>query len=78
MEPTSLTVLVVVASILGGVAMDIGVNTLQNWYDTFYQDSFWSNRRISPELEAQLAREEAEVDRLIRERDFTTDDTAQP
>ena len=77
MEP-SFAVLIVTASILGGVAMDIGVNTLQNWYDTFYQDSFWSSRHISPELAAQLAREEAEIDELIRERDFTTDETVQP
>lgn len=69
MEPTTLTVLVVTASILGSVAVDVGVNTVQNWYDTFYEDAFWSNRRISPELEAQLAKEEADINRLIRESD---------
>ncbi|PWC31247.1 hypothetical protein [Azospirillum sp. TSO35-2] len=74
MEPTSLTALIVAASILGGVAMDIGVNTLQNWYDTFYQDAFWSNRQISPELKAQLAKEEAEIDQLIRQSDFVTEE----
>ncbi|WP_448191856.1 hypothetical protein [Azospirillum sp. sgz301742] len=77
MEP-SFAVLIVTASILGGVVMDVGVNTLQNWYDTFYQDSFWSGRRNSPELEAQLAREEAEVSRLINERDFAADINGQP
>lgn len=75
MEPSSFTALIVAASIFGTLAVDIGVNTLQNWYDTFYQDAFWSGRRVSPELEAQLAREEAEIDQLIRGRDFTTDDT---
>ncbi|PWC90113.1 hypothetical protein TSH100_03785 [Azospirillum sp. TSH100] len=69
MEPTTLTVLVVTASILGSVAVDVGVNTVQNWYDTFYQDAFWGNRKNSPELEAQLAKEEAEINRLIRESD---------
>lgn len=76
MEP-SLTALIVVGSILGTVALDIGVNTLQNWYDTFYADAFWSSRQISPELEAQLAREEAEIDRLIRDGEFTGDELAQ-
>ncbi|WP_042689881.1 hypothetical protein [Azospirillum sp. B506] len=78
MEPTSLTVLVVTASLLGGIAMDVGMNTLQNWYDTFYQDAFWSNRTVSPELEAQLAREEAEIDRLIRASDFVNEESAKP
>lgn len=80
MEPTSLTVLVVTASLLGGVMMDVGVNTLQNWYDTFYQDAFWSSRKtvISPELDAQLKREEAEIDRLIRDSDFVNEETVQP
>ncbi|BAI74722.1 hypothetical protein AZL_b00590 (plasmid) [Azospirillum sp. B510] len=78
MEPTSLTVLVVTASLLGGVVMDVGMNTLQDWYDTFYQDAFWSSRKVSPELEAQLAREEAEIDRLIRESDFVNEESAKP
>ncbi|KAA0595190.1 hypothetical protein J2848_003616 [Azospirillum lipoferum] len=69
MEPTTLTVLVVTASILSSVAVDVGVNTVQDWYDTFYQDAFWSSRKNSPELEAQLAKEEAEINRLIRESD---------
>lgn len=76
MGPSSFTVPIVAASVFGSLAVDIGVNTLQNWYDTFYQDAFWSGRRISPELEAQLAREEAEIDRLIREGDFTAEDVA--
>ncbi|WP_431855945.1 hypothetical protein [Azospirillum sp.] len=76
MEP-SLTALIVAGSILGTVALDIGVNTLQNWYDTFYADAFWSGHQISPELQAQLAREEAEIDRLIRDGEFTGDETAQ-
>ena len=78
MEPTSLTVLVVTASLLGGVVMDVGMNTLQDWYDTFYQDAFWSSRKVSPELEAQLAREEAEIDRLIRASDFVNDESMKP
>lgn len=78
MEPTSLTVLVVTASLLGGVVMDVGMNTLQNWYDTFYQDAFWSSRKVSPELEAQLAREEAEIDRLIKASDFVNEESAKP
>lgn len=78
MEPSSLAALIVAASIMGGVALDIGVNTLQDWYDTFYQDAFWAHRGISPELDAQLAREEAEIDRLMRESDFVTDETVPP
>lgn len=70
MEATTLTVFIVTASILSSVAVDVGVNTIQNWYDTFYQDAFWSNQQISPELETQLAKEEADINRLILESDI--------
>ncbi len=70
MEATTLTVLVVTASILSSVVVDVTVNTIQDWYDTFYQDAFWSNQQISPELAAQLAKEEADINRLIRESDL--------
>jgi hypothetical protein len=59
------------AIIAGNVVFDIGINTLQNWYDTVYEDSFWTHRvKDSPALR-ELAREEAEIERLMND-DFTT------
>jgi hypothetical protein len=67
MGPFLLAALVVGTSIVTSISMDIGVNTLQNWYDTVYADAFWSSRPAdSPALRA-LAKEESEIDRLMRE-----------
>ncbi len=74
MEPFSLTTALVAATILGSVAMDVGMNTLQNWYDTFYADALWSSRPINGELDLQLKKEEAEIDRLMREDNFVSEE----
>jgi hypothetical protein len=67
MGPFFLAALVVGTSVITSITMDVGVNALQNWYDTVYADAFWSSRPTdTPELRA-LAKEEAEIDRLMRE-----------
>jgi hypothetical protein len=62
---------VAAAVIAGNLAFDMSINALQNWYDTVYEDSFWSHRvKDSPALRA-LALEEAEINRLMND-DFPT------
>ncbi|MBP2229281.1 hypothetical protein J2847_002575 [Azospirillum agricola] len=74
MGPFSLTSAVVAATLMGSVALDIGVNALQDWYDTFYADALWSSRPVNGELDRQLLKEEAEIDRLMREADFVSEE----
>jgi hypothetical protein len=67
MIPVSLAAAIVGATIVANLAFDVGINTLQNWYDTVYEDAFWSKRvKDSPALRA-LAVEEAEIHRLMNE-----------
>jgi hypothetical protein len=61
----SLATAAVVGAFLGGLALDIGVNALQDWYQTLYADAFWSARvEDSPALRA-LRIEEAEIARIL-------------
>jgi hypothetical protein len=65
MIPISLAAAIVGATIVANLAFDVGVNALQNWYDTVYADAFWSKRvKDSPALRA-LAVEEAEIKQLM-------------
>ena len=74
MGAVAFAALLIGASIAANLSVDVGVNTLQNWYDTVYADAYWSHRvSDTPALRA-LAREEAEIDRLLREDE--TGDTA--
>jgi hypothetical protein len=67
MIPVSLAAAIVGATIVANLAFDVGINTLQNWYDTVYEDAFWSKRvKDSPALRA-LAVEEAEIRQMIGE-----------
>ncbi len=75
MEPFSLTTAVVAASLLGTVVIDVGMNTLQNWYDTFYADALWSSRPVNGDLDRQLKKEEAEIDALMREENFVSEES---
>jgi hypothetical protein len=73
MLPLSLAAAIVAATVTANLAFDVGVNALQNWYDTVYEDAFWSKRaQDSPALRA-LAVEEAEINRLMSD-----DSTAEP
>jgi hypothetical protein len=67
MGPIALAALVIGSSFLASLTFDIGVNSVQNWYDTIYQDAFWSYRVTDSPALRDLAREEAEIDRLLRE-----------
>ena len=67
MGPIALAAIVIGTSFIASLTFDIGVNSLQNWYDTVYQDAFWSYRVTDSPALRDLAREEAEIDRLLRE-----------
>lgn len=66
------SMLLIIAASAGSLAANIGLNTLQSWYDPLYLDSFWGSAGLSEQDSARLAREEAEVDVLMR------DDAAAP
>jgi len=59
---------------VAGLTFDMGINALQNWYDVVYQDAFWSHPPSpdSPSMR-DLAREEHDIDRLMRAQDFVTE-----
>jgi hypothetical protein len=71
MGPLSLAVLFVAGTFVAGLTFDMGINALQNWYDVVYQDAFWGHHPAasSPAMQA-LAKEEHEIDRLMRAQDF--------
>jgi len=62
--------LVAGGTFLAGVTLDVGINTAQNWYDTIYQDAFWSSRKADSPALRDLAREEAEIARLLDQPGF--------
>ncbi len=67
MGPIALAAIVIGTSFVASLTFDIGVNSRQNWYDTVYQDAFWSYRVIDSPALRDLAHEEPEIDRLMRE-----------
>src|SRR4051794_14707711 len=67
MLPVTFAAAIISVSIVANLAFDVGINTLQNWYDTVYEDAFWSKRvKDSPAMRA-LAVEEAEINRMMGE-----------
>jgi hypothetical protein len=75
MIPVSIAAAIVGATIVANLAFDVGINAVQNWYDTVYVDAFWSKRvKDSPALRA-LAVEEAEINRLMSERSLAEQQT---
>ncbi len=68
------TALVITGTFLAGLTFDMGINAMQNWYDVVYQDAFWSQHPAAdtPAMR-DLAREEHEIDRLMRAEDFVTE-----
>lgn len=72
MGPFTLAAVLVGGAFVASLTFDVGINALQNWYDVMYADAFWGHRvGDTPELR-QLAREELEIDRLMRSQDFVT------
>lgn len=67
------TFVVFVGAIVGAVSFEVGLNTLQNYYDTFYQDAFWERSGGNPELERQLKNEEQEIEQLFQRTNFQLD-----
>jgi hypothetical protein len=61
------SVFLLLAASVGSLAANIGLNTLQSWYDPLYADVFWEAPGLSHDAEARLAREEAEVDHLTQD-----------
>jgi hypothetical protein len=75
MIPVSLAAAIVGATIVANLAFDVGINTLQSWYDTVYEDAFWGKRvKDSPALRA-LDVEEAEIHRLMNENSLAEQQT---
>ena len=72
MGPLGLTAALVAGTFIAGVTFDMGINALQNWYDVVYQDAFWSHHPIDTPAMRDLAREERDIDRLMRAQDFVT------
>ena len=73
MGPLAFAAFIFGAALVANIAMDVGINVAQNWYDTVYADAFWTYRvKSSPALD-QLKREETEIDQLMRGEDFVSD-----
>ena len=66
--------LIVGGTFLAGLTFDMGINAMQNWYDTVYLDAFWSHHpsKDDPAMR-KLAIEEHNIDRLMRAQDFVTE-----
>ena len=78
MGAVAFAALLIGASIAANLSVDVGINTLQNWYDTVYADAYWSHRaKDTPALRA-LALEEAQIDRLLKEDESGTTETPAP
>ncbi len=74
MGSLTMAALIIGGTFVAGLTFDMGINAMQNWYDIVYQDAFWSHHpsKDSPDMR-NLAREERDIDRLMRAQDFVTD-----
>ena len=79
MGSLTMAALIIGGTFVAGLTFDMGINAMQNWYDVVYQDAFWGHHpsQDDPALR-DLAREERNIDRLMRAQDFVTEraDTA--
>ena len=65
MSSLALVLLLTGGMIITGITFDMTINAAQDWYGTVYDDARWSYRvNDSPALR-DLAREEAEIRRLL-------------
>lgn len=73
MGSLGMAALIVGGTFVAGLTFDMGINAMQNWYDTVYLDAFWSHHpsKDDPALR-DLANEERNIDRLMRAQDFVT------
>ena len=72
MGPLSLTAAIIAGTFIAGLTFDMGINAMQNWYDVVYQDAFWAHHPTDSAAMRDLAREERDIDRLMRTQDFVT------
>jgi hypothetical protein len=72
MGPLSLTAAIIIGTFAAGLTFDMGINAMQNWYDVVYQDAFWSHHPVDTPAMRSLAREESNIDQLMRAQDFVT------
>ncbi|MGE4046297.1 MAG: hypothetical protein AB7F35_15680 [Acetobacteraceae bacterium] len=63
--------LIAIATVMGGLTYDMGLNALQDWYHTVYMDAFWGSRVTDSPALRDLAKEEAEINRLLADSDFS-------
>jgi hypothetical protein len=73
MGALGLTAAIITGTFIAGLTFDMGINAVQNWYDVVYQDAFWSQHPTDTPAMRNLAREEREIDRLMRAQDFVTE-----
>lgn len=66
------TLAVVIGSVIGTLSLDIGLNTVQNYFDTFYQDSFWESAGKDPEIQRNLNEEERQIELIFQQTNFDT------
>ncbi|MEP9378354.1 hypothetical protein ABLE91_16685 [Aquabacter sp. CN5-332] len=66
------TAFLLFGAVLGTVTVDVGMNTMQNYYDTFYADAFWEHAGQNAEVERRLADEERQIDLMFQKSDFTS------
>ncbi len=72
MGPLSLTAAIIVGTFVASLTLDVGINAMQNWYDVVYRDAFWAHHPHDTPAMRNLAQEERDIDRLMREQDFVT------
>lgn len=53
-------------ALLGSIALDVTINAMQDWYQTFYADAFWSHRVTDTPGLRDLSREEARINEMLR------------
>jgi hypothetical protein len=70
MGSLSIASLIAISAFVGTVTVDVTINALQNWYDTVYADAFWSSRASDTPALRDLAKEEAEINRLLSQSGF--------
>ncbi len=73
MSSLAMVALMVGGIFIAGLAFDITVNAAQDWYGTVYSDALWSYRVDDSPALRDLAREEAEIDRLLQNEDFVAE-----
>ena len=70
MDPVTMAA-VVALSVFGSLAVDVGLNTLQDYFHVFYQDAYWETSGRNAQVETRLKDEEREVEQVFQRTTFT-------